>query len=34
VELKGDDTIPPNDKNVLNTIAAEAAARLTELAGE
>ncbi len=32
VELKGDDTIPPNDKNVLNTIAAEAAARLTELA--
>lgn len=33
VELKGDDAIPPNDKNVLNTIAAEAASRLTELSG-
>ena len=33
VELAGDDEILPNDKNVLNTIAAEAAGRLRELAG-
>ena len=33
VELEGDDEILPNDKNVLNTIAAEAAGRLRELAG-
>lgn len=30
VELEGDDEILPNDKNVLNTIAAEAAGRLRE----